>query len=361
MSLSDLALLTWEFGEPTVAAANNSVAYWSRVMSDPKYHMSGTNWKACLHGKLQTGDDWAALVIPVNEIHVPDFKTALWSYVMTSAQSMGANIVFWVHDPRNFIYRAEITQDATNALVTKTSGRNAHVFNTATTQMFYYGEITGTPDTCPDAGTQYTWAQFQTDSVFRSYTIYKITIEMGWEASGTFDRVWVGEVVLNGTNITLGPKTGRHMKTIYVPKLMCATAKTAGEVLAEHTSTGTDWDFELEGTGYITKAIATHDAAITPRLSLFLFTRPVAGVVDDAGTNNNPLTAEVPYYVGRIDFPAMSYSGAGDASALATPSTVGNLPLAFDAPFLYGVLVTLDSVSTVAENLTITLTADMEE
>lgn len=205
----------WTFGEPFLAHAKNSRAYWARNTADPNYHPSGTGWKACLHGRVQTGDDWAALVIPVNELPLPDFNTAEWQYVMASAQSMGVNIVFWTHDPDNFIYRAEITQDATDALVTKTSGRNAHVFNTATEQMFYYGEITGTPDTCPTAGTHYTWAQFQGDSVFSRYTIYKITLEMGWQASGTFDHVFVGDLNLNGTNILLKPRSEADLAPIH--------------------------------------------------------------------------------------------------------------------------------------------------
>lgn len=206
---------TWTFGEPSLSCAKNSIAYWSRYTTDPNYHPSGTQWKACLHGRVQTGNDWAALVIPVNEMPIPEFNTAYWQYVMASTQSMGVNIVFWCHDPDNFIYRAEITQDATDAGVTKTSGRNAHVFNPATTQMFYYGEITGTPDTCPTAGTSYTWAQFQSDSIFSRYTIYKITIEMGWQASGTFDHVWVGDLNLNGTNILLQPRSELDLAPVH--------------------------------------------------------------------------------------------------------------------------------------------------
>lgn len=205
----------WTFGEPSLAYNKNSIAYWSRGMTDPRYHMGGSIWKACLHGRVQTGDDWAALVVPVNEMPVPEFNAAKWQYVMASAQSMGANIVFWTHDPSNFIYRAEITQDGGNAGLTNTSGRNAHIFNPATTQMFYYGEITGTPDTCPTAGTHYTWAQFQADSVFSRYTIYKITIEMGWQASGTFDHVWIGELNLNGTNILLKPRSDADLAPVH--------------------------------------------------------------------------------------------------------------------------------------------------
>ncbi len=205
----------WTFGEPTLAYNKNSIAYWARGMSAPRYHQSGAGWKACLHGRAQTGDDWAALVIPVNEMPLTDFYMAKWSYIMTSAQSMGANIVIWAHDPDNFIYRAEITQLGGIAGLTKTSGRNAHVFDPTATQMFYYGEITGTPDTCPTAGTLYTWAQFKDDSIFKNYTIYKVTIEMGWEASGTFDQVFVGDLILNNKNILLKPRSDADLAPVH--------------------------------------------------------------------------------------------------------------------------------------------------
>lgn len=351
---------TWTFGRPSLAYAKNSIAYWDRDMEDPRYHPSSTNWKACLHGRVQTNDDYAALVIPVNEIPIPEFKTALWTYIMTTTQTMGANIVLWCHDPDNFIYRAEITQDATVAGLTKTSGRNAHVFNTATTQMFWGGEITGSPDNCPTHFNNYTWANFQTDSVFSKYTIYKITIEMGWEASGTFDPVWIGDVVLNGELIPLlGPVGGGHRKTVVATKLMTTATHAADEVIAQ--SVGTDWDFVFGGSGYITKALITHNASLSSRVSLFLYSNPPNCDVDDEDPNTGPVAADAAFYLGRIDFPAFSYQGSGDASALCTPSTVGNLPIAFDSTTVYGVLVALDETITVAENLTIALTADMED
>ena len=105
----------------------------------------------------------------------------------------------------------------------------------------------------------------------------------------------------------------------------------------------------------------THNAAITPKLSLLLYSSPPAGMKNDNVASTNPLSADVPYYVGRIDFPAMAYDGTGDASALATPSTSGNIPLAFDSPTLYGILVTKDTVTLVAVAMTISLTADMED
>jgi hypothetical protein len=69
--------------------------------------------------------------------------------------------------------------------------------------MFFYGEnTTGTDLT---AGTQYTWAEFQADTLFKHWTIYRISFEYGWEATGTFDPVWLAEIDLNNERIPFEP------------------------------------------------------------------------------------------------------------------------------------------------------------
>ena len=364
MSIPTRRILDPIFGKPTLYSRNNSRVSWDRATA-PLDQKSATGWLAALKGGLQTGDDYARLNIPVSEMRVPDLKAALWSYYMSTSDSFGVNMVIWLHDPEDFDNRVEVTQKADGDLLIKTAGWNAHELVIATDQFYWYGEDDAAAvasGLTEGIANLYGWDDFQADALFKTWTIYRITFEFGWQASGTFGTASVADVKLNGQMIPLGPDSGRHKKEVQVAKTMLATAKTVGEVISEHTSSGTDWDFEFGGTGYITKAIVTHDAAITPRLTLLLFTRPVGGMVDDEGANDNPLTAEVPYYVGPIQFPAMSYLGTGDASSIATTSTVGNLPIAFDAPTLYGVLVMVDATATfVAEALTITLFADMED
>ena len=203
------------FGEPELRYALNSRAYWSRGTASPRNQKGGTGWLACLHGRVQTGDDWAAVYIPVNEMLVTNFDTAKWSYYMTTTQTMGVNIVIWVHDPDDFDKRAEITQLGGVAGLEKAAGWNAHEFDSTDAGMFWYGENTGTHDTTVTAGTQYTWAQFQADDVFSAYTIYRVSIEFGWEAAGTFDHAWVAEVMLNGTNIPLKPRSDADLAPIH--------------------------------------------------------------------------------------------------------------------------------------------------
>lgn len=220
---------SWLFGHPVVRADNNSVAYWSRPTTSP-YNQKGGGWMPCLHGRVQTNDDWAALYIPTNEYPVTLFTEAQWAYYMTSTQTMGVNIVIWVHDADDFDKRAEITQLGGHADLVKTSGWNAFEFTVATGGMFFYGE--NTEGTNLTAGTQYTWAQFQADNLFKNWVIYRISLEHGWEASGTFDQTWIADVKLNEVPIPLKPATG---DLVPVKQYHTATSAAIATTLAPKT------------------------------------------------------------------------------------------------------------------------------
>lgn len=209
---SNVRQASWLFGHPVVRSNGNSVAYWSRPTTSP-YNQKGGGWMSCLYGGTQSGTDWAALYVPVNEMPVKDFEEAQWSYYMTGTETMGVNIVIWIHDPEDFDKRAEVTQLGGHSGLEKAAGWNAHEFDTSVTQMFFYGEnTTGTGLT---AGTQYTWAQFQSDNLFKDWVIYRISLEYGWEASGTFDQVWVAEVKLNEIPIVLKPNAEDLAAPVY--------------------------------------------------------------------------------------------------------------------------------------------------
>ena len=201
------------FGEPELRYALNSVAYWSRGSVSPRGQKSATGWQACLHGRLQTGDDWAACYIPAKEMPVPDFKTAMWSYYMTTEQTMGMNMVIWVHDPFHPNYRAEITQRGNVAGLIKTSGWHEHILDPTDVQFLFYGETT--TKTNLSAGTLYGWDDFVADELFNTWTIYRISFEMGWEASGTFDQAWLADVILNGRQIPLKPRSDADLMPIH--------------------------------------------------------------------------------------------------------------------------------------------------
>ena len=130
---------------------------------------------------------------------------------MTNAETMGVNMVVWVHDPNDNDKRAEITQLSNVAGLGKASGWNAHELNIATDQFFFYGE--GTTGTTLTAGPTnlYGWDDFQADVLFKTWTIYRVSFEYGWEASGTFEDVWIADIKLNGQRILLKPSPRDHV------------------------------------------------------------------------------------------------------------------------------------------------------
>lgn len=207
----------WTFGDPVLRSGGSGRVGWVKDTSNALglYQKGASGYLANLYGGAQSGDDWAAIYIPVNERLVSDFGSALWSYYMTNEETMGVNIVIWVHDPTDFDKRAEITQLGGVAELEKTAGWNAHEFGPTDTGMFFYGE--NTTGTGLVAGTQYTWAQFQADVLFSTWTIYRVSFEYGWEASGTFEDAWVADVELDGQMILLKPQPwdilGREVKS----------------------------------------------------------------------------------------------------------------------------------------------------
>jgi len=156
---------------------------------------------------------------------------------------------------------------------------------------------------------------------------------------------------------------GKRLVTVTTTKaLESASAYTAGDVLSESdtASAGTDWDFDSVGkvnggTGYIVRANAICETTnVTPRLTLFLFNTAPTCELDDNAANTALLHADLAGYIGKIDFPAMEDLGTGDSESLASPSTYGNLPLAFNCASgddaIYGVLVTRDAFTNTATN-----------
>ena len=164
---------------------------------------------------------------------------------------------------------------------------------------------------------------------------------------------------------------GKRLVTVSVTKALASASQPyhAGDVLCENATTGVPWTFAViakvdGGTGYIIKAQAICETtAVIPRLTLFLFSATPTSELRDHEANTALLHADLANYVGKIDFPAMEDVGTGDSETLATPSTYGNLPLAFQcasaADDLIGILVARDAFTNTATNdMTLRLTAE---
>lgn len=202
---------SWLFGKPVLRYQNSGMAGWCRENSLSQWQKGG-GWTANLYGGAQSGsNNWAAVFIPVNEMPLTEFTDAQWSYYLTGAQTFGINIVLWVHDYEDFTKRAELTQLGNVSGLGKAAYWNSHILNKATDQFFFYGENTTGTNLTSAATSLYGLDDFQADNLFKNWSIYRISLEYGWEASGTFADAWVAEVNLNGIQVPLKPSVGDHI------------------------------------------------------------------------------------------------------------------------------------------------------
>lgn len=144
------------------------------------------------------------------------------------------------------------------------------------------------------------------------------------------------------------------------------------DVISESATNGagTAWKFinmakKNGGGGYITTAvIQAQTTNIASWLSLFLFTKTPTCELDEDAANTAPIWADRMFYLGRIDFPACSDIGTGMSETIATPSTVGNIPIGFvcehDTRDIYGVLAIRNAVD-LADNTTLTISLIVEQ
>lgn len=225
---------SWLFGKPVLRYQNAGMAGWCKENSLSQWQKGG-GWTANLYGGAQSGsNNWAAVYIPVNEMPVSEFTEAQWSYYMTGAQTFGVNIVLWVHDYEDFTKRAEITQLGNVSGLGKAAYWNSHILDKTTDQFFYYGENTTGTHLTAGATNLYGLDDFQADNLFKNWSIYRISFEYGWEASGTFADVWVAEVNLNGISVPLKPSVGDHIggEVKTYTKWTVASSNTRADLIA---------------------------------------------------------------------------------------------------------------------------------
>ena len=146
--------------------------------------------------------------------------------------------------------------------------------------------------------------------------------------------------------------------------LAAAGDYAAEDVLSESATAGTPYQFKDVGkSGVIEKAIAFCSVtALTPKLTLYLFSQRPTGALNDNVANTNPTVADHPAYEGKIDFLAMEDLGGGSDSVVSM-GTYGNLPLPYYSPdrVLYGVAVTRDAITGESVGMTLSITLQVRK
>lgn len=145
-------------------------------------------------------------------------------------------------------------------------------------------------------------------------------------------------------------------KIISTTKALAAAGNyDANDVLSESASAGTAWTFSGAalrngGFGVITKVVALLETtALTPGITLYLFKATPTSALNDNVANTAVLHADAANYLGRIDIPALSNTGAGDSEATVPTPTSGEFHFEYecaaDDTDLYGIAVTRDAIT----------------
>ncbi len=143
------------------------------------------------------------------------------------------------------------------------------------------------------------------------------------------------------------------------------SAHSAGDVLSETDTAGlgTPWVIknaarENGGSGRIHKAqLETEVESQTFRVAMQVYTAyPDGAELDDNAAASSPNPTNHQFFEDEIEMPAL-HSRGDDSYAVATPSTVGNLPLDFtcepDSRDLHLILIAVDATTfTAGERLT---------
>ena len=258
------------------------------------------------------------------------------------------------------------------------------------TELLYMGASTDTKPTGVPIGTkciEYTvasntakeymtadgtnWRELSTIIIIGAGTslVGKVGID---QATANANEVVVKSALPTGTN-RIGTTSGVLVKSTDSKTLVADGNYLANDVLSESKTAGLVWTFTnvaraVGAGGYIVRAHIMFSknggiTAITPTTTLFLFSALPTSMLNDNEPNTAVLDADKASYIGKIDFPALSNIG-GSPEAVCTPSTPGNLPIAFlcgaALTSIYGILVitTAETAETAATIVTITLEAE---
>lgn len=205
------------FGKPTLEAGGNGRVSWvaGPVASDD--HVVA--WAAKLDAGVQTSwNDFAKVVIPVNEMPFADLESVRLMPYYTASTGIDMGVCLYLHDPEDLDQRIELSHTPLTNSAAGWRELNWPTDIPAGHAYFWYGDETKIAEVLSE-DTAYTLAQFRADTVFRGWTIYKITLDYGYyTGGGTMDGCYLAQVFINGKSILLEPSeevAGRETKSIY--------------------------------------------------------------------------------------------------------------------------------------------------
>lgn len=213
MSVPTRQIIRGMFGKPILEAGGNGVATWA-----PPGTIGGhqVTWAAKLDAGVQDDyNDFAKVIVPVNEMPFNDLKIVRLEPYYTASDGIDMGVCIYMHDPNDLDQRIELSHTPlTNSLAGwrelnwPTDVPLGHAY-------FWYGSITDTPDLCPTSGTAYTLAQFRTDKIFSTWRVYKITLDYGYyTGGGAMNGCYLTHVLINNVAILLKPDPETQLESL---------------------------------------------------------------------------------------------------------------------------------------------------
>ena len=270
----------WDFGQPELRHDNEGWGAWESKALQAKFKDSYDtnrqfrygNWAVHLNGGPQaSGESWASISIPVNELTVKDLvrmEYTWYKHVTGTAHigALGPNFVFSAYDPDNHSRRVDFNTLATeNGSVNPTTGwHNFIITNTDKAEhVYWYGNNTGTHDEVPNEGSdnEYFWSDYTKDIGFKDWVIYRVQVMSGyWSSTRSAGDVWIGGLKINGVPVVWEPSQAEQIalqnKAAGMFKEPYLRHSIAGEGTWSrwhHQKSNTGWTAKLYGgvqTGY---------------------------------------------------------------------------------------------------------------
>jgi len=192
-----------------LVVSGDGTAQWSTTSA-----LLGNYSVELVGGATQDGDDYAAVVIPMDgTMLLSEVITFVYNYTFASAGNWGPHMCFYTHDPVDdetgeiSLYSGSTGPPAGTPAA---EGLNTVTLVPTTPGFFWYGTET-TSDLTQALPNMYTLAQFQADDGtgddgdgFGRHVIDRVQIEYGWWSSGdASEPAYVDDVTLNTTTYDL--------------------------------------------------------------------------------------------------------------------------------------------------------------
>jgi len=165
-------------GKPVLEAGGNGKAAWTTTEAVASDNHQVTYAARLDAGKQTSWNDFAKVVIPVNEMPFTDLDSVrLEAYYSTTVDGcIDMGVCLYLHDPADLDQRIELSHTPKTSSTTAGWRELNYPTNPQDEGLlfFWYGDESVIAEVLTEGTGYSTLAQFKADAVFKSWTIYKV-------------------------------------------------------------------------------------------------------------------------------------------------------------------------------------------